>query len=216
MALFTPVGLVVKQRFTQVTPTLRKCKFAQVTPERSRKSIRCVKRRTKVFSGNFPGRVFWNKKGTRGTPLVLKTKVVMSKVVCSGLLTPGPFRRIAMCFLFCATGPKMKNNYSKPSREIGGKVGQKYRIFNAFDLLYPQFLYGLEPYFRPIFIILNFRLCSTKGETQEQLRWLKSPIASVQRTRSSLASHSAVSCGTNAKRTNNHGIRIATQRTQGL
>ena len=38
---------MVKQRFTQVTPTLRKCKFTQVTPERSRKSIRCVKRRTK-------------------------------------------------------------------------------------------------------------------------------------------------------------------------
>ena len=39
---------MVKQIFTQVTPTLRKCKLTQVTPERSRKSRRCVKRRTKV------------------------------------------------------------------------------------------------------------------------------------------------------------------------
>ena len=34
------------------------------------------------------------------------------------------------------------------------------------------------------------------------LTWAKSPIASVQRTRSTLASHSAVPCGTNVKRTN--------------
>ena len=40
----------LEQRFTQVTPTLRKCKFTQVTPERSRKSIRCVKRRTKFWT----------------------------------------------------------------------------------------------------------------------------------------------------------------------
>ena len=31
------------------------------------------------------------------------------------------------------------------------------------------------------------------------LRWAKSPIASVQRTRSTLAGHSAVPCGTNVK-----------------
>ena len=46
---------------------------------------------------------------------------------------------------------------------------------------------------------------------------LQSPIASVQRTWSILAGHSAVSCGTNATRmTTNHAIRTATQRTQGL
>ena len=45
----------------------------------------------------------------------------------------------------------------------------------------------------------------------------QSPIASVQRTRSTLASHSAVPCGTNVKRTNtNRATRIAAQRTQGL
>ena len=46
----------------------------------------------------------------------------------------------------------------------------------------------------------------------------QSPIASVQRTRSTLASHSAAPCGTNVKRVNAIGraIRIATQRTQGL
>ena len=54
LALFTPVGLVVKQRVTQVTPTLRKCKFTQVTPERSRKSIRCVKRSTKDLTVRAP------------------------------------------------------------------------------------------------------------------------------------------------------------------
>ena len=45
----------------------------------------------------------------------------------------------------------------------------------------------------------------------------QSPIASVQRTQSTLASHSAVPCGTNVKRMNaNRAIRIAAQRTQGL
>ena len=45
----------------------------------------------------------------------------------------------------------------------------------------------------------------------------QSPIASVQRTQTTLASHSAVPCGTNVKRMNaNHAIRIAAQRTQGL
>ena len=50
-----------------------------------------------------------------------------------------------------------------------------------------------------------------------RLRWAKSPIASVQRARSTLASHSAASRGTNVKRVNaNRTVRIATQRTQGL
>ena len=45
----------------------------------------------------------------------------------------------------------------------------------------------------------------------------QSPIASVQRTRSTLASHSAVPRGTNAKWMNaNRAIRIAAQWTQGL
>ena len=44
----------------------------------------------------------------------------------------------------------------------------------------------------------------------------QSPIASVQRARSTLASHSAVPRGTNVKRmTANRAIRIAAQRTQG-
>ena len=48
-------------------------------------------------------------------------------------------------------------------------------------------------------------------------RWAKSPIASVQRTRSTLAGHSAVPCGTNVKLLNaNRAIRIAAQRAQGL
>ena len=52
-----------------------------------------------------------------------------------------------------------------------------------------------------------------------KLRWAnrQSPVASVQRTRPTLASHSAVPCGTNVKRMNaNRGIRIAAQRTQGV
>ena len=45
----------------------------------------------------------------------------------------------------------------------------------------------------------------------------QSPIASVQRTQSTLASQSAVPCGTNVKRMNaNRAIRTAGQRTQGL
>ena len=45
----------------------------------------------------------------------------------------------------------------------------------------------------------------------------QSPIASVQRTLSTLASHSAVPRGTNVKRVNaNRAIQIAAQRTQGL
>ena len=45
----------------------------------------------------------------------------------------------------------------------------------------------------------------------------QSPIASVQPTRSTLANHSAVPCGTNIKRMNaNRAIWIAAQRTQGL
>ena len=45
----------------------------------------------------------------------------------------------------------------------------------------------------------------------------QSPIASVQRTRSTLANQSAVPRGTNVKRMNaNRAMRIAAQRTQGL
>ena len=45
----------------------------------------------------------------------------------------------------------------------------------------------------------------------------QSPFASVQRTQSTLASHSAVPHGTNTTPTNtNRAIRIAAQRTQGL
>ena len=45
----------------------------------------------------------------------------------------------------------------------------------------------------------------------------QSPIASVQETRSTLASHSAVPRGTNTAPTNaNRATRIAAQRTQGL
>ena len=45
----------------------------------------------------------------------------------------------------------------------------------------------------------------------------QSPIASVQRTRSTLAGHSADPRGTNTTPTNaNRAIRIAVQRTQGL
>ena len=44
----------------------------------------------------------------------------------------------------------------------------------------------------------------------------QSPIATVQRTRSTLAGHSAVPCATNVKQMNtNRTIRIAAQRTQG-
>ena len=45
----------------------------------------------------------------------------------------------------------------------------------------------------------------------------QSPIASVQRTRSTLAGHSAVPLGTNTTPTDaNRAIRIAARRTQGL
>ena len=45
---------------------------------------------------------------------------------------------------------------------------------------------------------------------------LRSPIACVQRTRSTRASHSAVLCGTNVTQMNaNRVIQIAVQRTQG-
>ena len=53
-----------------------------------------------------------------------------------------------------------------------------------------------------------------------KLRWAKLPIAkslSVQRTRATLASHSAGPPGTNTTPTKaNRAIRIAAQRTQGL
>ena len=45
----------------------------------------------------------------------------------------------------------------------------------------------------------------------------QSPVASVQRTQSTLASHAAIARGTNTTPTNaNRTIRIAAQRTQGL
>ena len=57
----------------------------------------------------------------------------------------------------------------------------------------------------------------TASDLSFQLRWAKSPIASVQPTRSALASHSAIPRGTTVKRLNaNRAIRIATQRTQRL
>ena len=53
-----------------------------------------------------------------------------------------------------------------------------------------------------------------KNLDRQSRRW---PIASVQRTLSTLASHSAVPRGTNVKRMNaNHAIRIGAQRMQGL
>ena len=56
-----------------------------------------------------------------------------------------------------------------------------------------------------------------KRPMSKPLRWAKSPIASVQRTRSTLAGHSAGLRGTNTTPTNaNRAIRIAVQRTQGL
>ena len=65
---------------------------------------------------------------------------------------------------------------------------------------------GPRTYFGPIFSFLTL-----DGQNRQ------SPIASVQRTRSTLASHSAVPRGTNVKRMNaNRAIRIAAQRTQGL
>ena len=67
------------------------------------------------------------------------------------------------------------------------------------------------PEFGPKF---GFRRCKIPCP---ELRWAKSPIASVQRTRSILASHSAIPCGANVKRTNaNCAIRIAAQQTQCL
>ena len=52
---------------------------------------------------------------------------------------------------------------------------------------------------------------------ERALKNRQSPITSVQRTRSTLASHSAVPCGTNVKRMNaNRVIRIMAERTQGL
>ena len=57
----------------------------------------------------------------------------------------------------------------------------------------------------------NFMDIALEGQNRQ------SPIASVQRTRSTLASHSTVPRGTNVKRMNaNRAIRIAAQRTQGL
>ena len=48
------------------------------------------------------------------------------------------------------------------------------------------------------------------------LRWEESPIASVQRTRTTLASHSTIPNETNAKQMNaNRAIRIAAQRPRG-
>ena len=67
-----------------------------------------------------------------------------------------------------------------------------------------------------IFLTLRSELrVPSIGHSDGQNR--QSPIASVQRTRSTLASHSAVPRGTNVKRVNtNRAIRIAAQRAQGL
>ena len=57
----------------------------------------------------------------------------------------------------------------------------------------------------------------TSSPHLEDLKWAKSPIASVQCTRSTLAGHSAGPRGTDTTPTNaNRAIRIAAQRTQGL
>ena len=54
-------------------------------------------------------------------------------------------------------------------------------------------------------------VCTLDGQNRQ------SPMASFQRTRSTLASHSAIPYGTNVKRMNtDRAIRIAAQRTQGL
>ena len=59
--------------------------------------------------------------------------------------------------------------------------------------------------------------CKKSQRRGRCLRWAKSPIASVQRTRSTLAGHSAVPRGMNVTPMNaNCAIRIAAQRTQGL
>ena len=86
---------------------------------------------------------------------------------------------------------------------------------------------------QPTKVPLNLRtliVCATRDQPRavpipksllllESLEGLKrqSPLASVQRTRSTLAGHSAIPCGTNVELTNaNRAIQIATQRTQGL
>ena len=62
-----------------------------------------------------------------------------------------------------------------------------------------------------------FALSKSRGVLTLDGQNRQSPIASVQRTLSTLAGHSAVPRGTNVKRMNaNRAIRIAAQRTQGL
>ena len=67
------------------------------------------------------------------------------------------------------------------------------------------------PYLGCYTVFKDHGITSLDGQNRQ------SPIASVQQTRSTLARHSAVPCGTNVKRMNaNRAIRIAAQWTQGL
>ena len=84
-------------------------------------------------------------------------------------------------------------------------------FFGGFPLLFPKKqgleVQGKSQRFRDAKLML-FHL---NGQNRQ------SPIASVQRTRSTLASHSAVPRGMSVKRMNaNRAIRIAAQRMQGL
>ena len=55
---------------------------------------------------------------------------------------------------------------------------------------------------RKCFPVLNSSECEHRHRIYSRLRWAKSPIASVQRTQSTLASHSAIPRGMNATRMN--------------
>ena len=91
---------------------------------------------------------------------------------------------------------------------VGVSVGCLMGCFRA-----PPLWRKTAPLKRPIKRSMNFSrpLSILDGQNRQ------SPIASVQRTQSTLASHSAVPRGTNTTPTNaNRAIRIAAQRTQGL
>ena len=80
------------------------------------------------------------------------------------------------------------------------------------------FLLQFPVYWRSKFPHQGFpSLTQNQIETRQTLGVGQSPIASVQRTQTTLAGHSAVPRGTNTTPMNaNRAIRIAAQRTQGL
>ena len=113
-----------------------------------------------------------------------------------------------MAILFKSIG--VRGRFDSPEPLLAGRKGGAETSVGHWPVLLPA-----RPFLPALFCIspdLDFVPAPNLDGPNRQ-----SPIASVQRTRSTLAGHSAGPRGTNTTPTNaNRAIRIAVQRTQGL